>query len=524
MEETREVLGDSGENNGKGPAESGIEAGEQKRAQSEKMAPYDPEQYWKQKWESKQNGESTEYHNCIFVRGEDLNNIVFNSGEIDGNISQKVGGAVHGFEKVCFRKIEDLKAFMDTYSMDDYVSVFLTVLILQIVPISYMYSIAGSLTRQIGADKTGADTEKRTKKLLPLEDVLDILGAMKVSAIVKNETGEMEIQCIRLKEPGLMPRTAAVIWENYLEIREGLILWLLEISKAREYRQLLLYQITEAVADLAALDFAYARSFIISQFVHNESKDSFYFLRAILRRSLKSERSRKNADTLLCHWCNLDNNAFLWKIALSLVDEDTYYSFSGYLYKRLSSIIKSEISRGTAVESTSVRYLFKEETEIPFQILQENRAASVLYLEAVAEQFEACCTRRERLRFGYYFVMLMWKDYIVEGYPSYRSLFIDSVNQKRVGKRMGLLLRYIWQIQTFREKIVEPIMGMYIKEYQAKQVSWHYMKKFLQILAFTGREIDYRHTLGMLQRISRRSGSRIAEEMQDYLTELLNKR
>ena len=524
MEETREGFGDSGEDRGKGPVEPEVDADEQKKLQPEDIAAYDPEQYWKQKWESKQNSENTEYHNCIFVRGEDLNNFVFNSGEINGNISQQTEESVPGFEMVCFRKIEDLKVFLDTYSMDDYASVLLSVLVLQIVPVSYLYSIARMLAQHVGTVGTTADTEKKARRLLPLEDVLNILGAKKVSAIVKNETGEMEIQCIELKEPELIPRTVATIWENYLEIREGLIQWLLEISKVREYRQLLLYQITEAVADLAVLDFAYARSFIIPRFIHNESKDDFYFLRAILRKSLKSEKCRKNADTLLCHWCKLDNNDFLWKIALSLADEAAQDSFSDCLRRRLNSVIKGEISKGIFVESMPGRYLFNEETTIPFQMLQENTMASMLYLEAVAEQFEACYTKREQLRFGYYFAMLMWKDYIAEGYPAYRSLFIDSVNRKDVAKRMGLLLCYFWQVQTFREKIVEPILGMYIKEYQAKQVSWHYMKKFLRILAFTGKEIDYRHAMGMLRRISRCSGSRIPEEMQDYLTDLLNGR
>lgn len=524
MEETREGQEDSGENSGRGPVESGTEEENQKKMQFEHATAYDPEQYWKKKWESKQNGESTEYHNCIFVRGEDLNNLVFNSGEINGNISQKAGGSVPDAGKVCFRKIEDLETFLDTYTMDGYVSLLLTVVILQIVPIPYLYRIARSLIGHAGVAGIKADAEKKEKQLPLLENVLDILGARKVPATVKNETGDMEIQCIELKEPELIPGTAAAIWENYLEIREGLIEWLLEISRVREYRQILLYQITEAVAELAVLDFAYARSFIIPRFMHNESKDDFYFLRAILCKSLKSERCRKNADTLLCHWCKLDNNDFLWKTALSLADEDAYYDFSVCLSRRLSNIIKGEISRGIPVESMPAGYLFKEETAIPFQILQENSVAAMLYLEAVAEQFEACCTKREQLRFGYYFVMLMWKDYIGEGYPAYRSLFIDSVNQKSIGKRMGLLLRYIWQIQTFRERIVEPVLGMYIKEYQEKQVSWHYMKKFLRILAFTGREIDYRHTMGMLRRISRHSGSRIPEEMQDYLTELLNGR
>lgn len=499
---------------------------EEERDTLEGIQAYDPEQYRKRKRENKENKENAEYHNCIFLDGKDLSNFVFNSGEINGIISQTTGGVCPDSSKIVFRKKEDLKPFLETYSIDDYASVFLVVLILKIVPVACLYPMARELKEHVkGFDvDSEKEPEKKADTLLALEDVLYILGAKKVTATVKSEAGEMKVQCITLQEYDLMSETAAIVWENYPGIRESLIQWLLSISKVREYRQMILYQITEALADLAAVDFAYTKNHIISRFVRDTGQDSFYFLKAILQNCLKSQVYRQNAETLLCHWCKLDNNDFLWKVALALVDFENDYRFCDSVRERLAFMVEGELKEGIALEAESVIYIFKEESKIPFQILQENRAASTMYLEILAEQFHACGRVREELRFACYFGMLMWQDYMAEGYPSYRSLFIDSVNQKEIREKMGVLLCSIWKRQTFRTMWMEPVLGMYIKEYDDQHKSWFYMKRFLRLLAFTGREADYHYMQKMLKRIGRYYGDVIPKEMQGYLSELLNKR
>ncbi len=542
MDDSKEKTGGAGQD-GPAPNDSGeqrkdeaIEKKDGEKKEEEKKAEegdtlegrqaYDPEQYRKRKRENKENKENAEYHNCIFLDGKDLSNFVFNSGEINGTISQTRGGMCPDSSKVVFRKKEDLRLFLDTYSIDDYASIFLVVLILKIVPVACLYPMVGELKEHVKAfdADTEKDTEKKADTLLALEDVLYILGAKKVTATVKSEAGEMKVQCITLQKYDLMSETAAIVWENYPGIRESLIQWLLSISRVKEYRQMILYQITEALADLAAVDFAYAKNHIISRFVRDTSQDSLYFLKAILHNCLKSQVYRQNAETLLCHWCKLDNNDFLWKVALALVDFEADYRFCDSVRKRLAFMVKEELEEGIALEAESVIYIFKEESKIPFQILQENRAASIMYLEILTEQFHACGRVREELRFACYFGMLMWQDYMAEGYPSYRSLFIDSVNQKDICEKMGALLCTIWKRQTFRTMWMEPVLGMYIKEYHDQHKSWFYMKRFLRLLAFTGRETDYRYMQKMLKRIGRDYGDAIPKEMQVYLSELLNKR
>ena len=53
---------------------------------------------------------------------------------------------------------------------------------------------------------------------------------------------------------------------------------------------------------------------------------------------------------------------------------------------------------------------------------------------------------------------------------------------------------------------------------------WGFMKRFLRLLAFTGRDADYMYTKRMLNRIGRHGGNAIPREMQDYLEGLLKGR
>lgn len=503
--------------------EKGLEK-ESKKSAAESMETYDPETFWKRKQENRENNENAEYHNCIFLDGKDISNFVFNSGEINGTVSQNRGTSRVESEKVRFRTAQDLKKFIETYSMDAYTPVLFVVLILKVVPVSCLYPIARELKKRIRTFESETDAEKKSEVLLPLQDILDTLGARKVTATVKNEAGEMEVPCVTLQEYELMYEASSVVWENYPGLREGLIQWLLSISRVKEYRQMILYQIAKALADFAAFDFAYAKNHIISLFTRNEDKDNFYFLKQILQECLKSESYGQNVDTLLCHWCKLDNNNFLWSVALALLDEDANHDFCDLLRHRMDLIIKSELEEGIALKSEPLMYLFKDETKIPFWILQENSAASTMYLEVLTARFEECSSRQELQRFGYYFVILLWQDYLAEDYPNYRSLIIDSLNQKKVSEKMGRLLRFVWQKQTFRELSIEPVLSMYIKEYQDKHISWAYMKRFVRLLAFTGREADYMYTQRMLKRIGRHNGNGIPEEMQSYLDGLLKGR
>lgn len=496
---------------------------------------YHPEEYWKEKLESKKQNEGTEYHNCIFVDGKELQNFIINQGEIQGDIAQEnhlhSGSNMNTKEsdKLCFQTKQDLTRFLSHPAMKTYIPILLTIVTLKIVPVSYLYSIASKLKEFANLfseeSKTEGQMEKQNNALLSLEDIMEVIQAKKVTAMLKSEAGEMEVACITLKNHTLLFEASAALWENYPGLRVPLIDWLFDISKIKEYRQMLLLPVADALADVSALDFSYAKTNIISRLAKNSSRDDFFFLKTIMKRCLNTLSCKDNADKLLCHWCDLDNNDFLWKIALALVSDELSYHFSLPLIRRLKNIIKEELDKGIALSWEFPLYLFEQDTKVPFSILQGNPDAALMYLEVLTEQFALCHTRQGELRFSYYFTMLMGQDYMAEGYPDYRLLLINSLNQNKISKKMCEIWRVAWKKRGVREFQVKHIFSAYLNECEEKQLSWEYMKKFLRIIAFTGEERDYQNIIKLLQYVKRNyPGNTVAEEMKHYLENLLNSR
>lgn len=490
---------------------------------------YDPEQFQKRKWNSKTAGENAEYHNCIFVNGEDLEHFIINSGSIDGNISQGNTNTAEASEHFHFQKSEDLKQFFKMYSGTDYLPIFIVLVALKVVPSAHLFSLAQKLGEYIypakPLDEGKNITGKSLSTLLSLEEILETMGAEGITVTVKSEAGELTVPSVSLKNHFRFSELEMSIWNGYPGLRDGIIKWLLDISGLKVVRRLILCQIADAVAVFAAMDFSYAKDNIIPRFTRGEHRDDFYFLKRVIGRCLESNECRENTEILLSHWCGLDNNDFLWKTALALYASDGRYTFYPAVYKRLRQTIQTELQQGIAIQAEQTIYLFKEETKIPFNILQENEHVADAYLEILSKQFEDCHAKWTQLKFGYYFMTLLWQDYMTEGYPSYKSIFIDSVNRSRVSKAMYPLIRYAWKKQIFRRYFIEPVFAMYIEELEKYHRSWDYMKKFLKVIAFTGQEADYMHTLKMLKRLdSSRENTFISRQMQDYLQELLSKR
>ena len=107
----------------------------------------------------------------------------------------------------------------------------------------------------------------------------------------------------------------------------------------------------------------------------------------------------------------------------------------------------------------------------------------------------------------------------------YRSLFLNSFNSRESRKRLGPLMRYVWQKQILRQLFLEKILLLYIKELRDLNRPWDYMKNFLKVIAFTGEETDFEHTLRTLGRIkTEQEGKAIADQMKEYLVGLLSSR
>ncbi|WP_024293556.1 hypothetical protein [Lacrimispora indolis] len=499
----------------------------EKEEQGSILDQYNPEQYQRKKEQNRRERGDGEYHNCFFIDGKELNHFIFNSGEINGSINQGSGQTVEeGEAPFQFRDQKDMKELIKRYVLTDYVPIFLTITVLKMVPVSHLVDVSQVLKTHLYTKKeAGEQPEVKGNALQSMEELLEFLNAEIVLATMESEAGRLEFQSVIFKNPSIIPELNKELWTGYPGMRKGLIDWLLDISRLRPVRKLILCQIGEAIAEFASMDFAYAQNNIIPRFVKSHNRDNFYFLLKIMERCLEEEAYRENAEKLLCHWAELDNNQVLWQIAFCLYDSDKNYGFHSQVRSRLQTIIRAELASGLEVELEQVVYFFKDDSELPFDLLQEKEDMAQLYIEVLSGQFELCEKKRDRLRFGYYFMTLMWQDYIEEGYPLYRSLFLNSFNSRESRKRLGPLMRYVWQKQILRQLFLEKILLLYIKELRDLNRPWDYMKNFLKVIAFTGEETDFEHTLRTLGRIkTEQEGKAIADQMKEYLVGLLSSR
>lgn len=403
-----------------------------------------------EKKKKEDNQESESYHNCIFIDGTDLQNLLINSGNINGNINQSIYKEKGSEEnQFLFKGTEDLSEFIKNYFHTNYVSLLITVVVLKAVPENYLFLISDELKKILSSGNE--DEEKQASNgaiFQSIEDVIKVLNLERINATIRSETGELETTCLMLRDRGDIQKINTELWKNYPALRGGLIDWLLKVSDLGSVRKTSLYQIVDAIAGFAALDFSYAKNEIIPRFTSGRRKGNFRFLIKILEKCFEVPQYQKNADALLCHWCKLDNK-FLWQIAFYIYDEEKEFDFNLILYDKLRNIIEQELYQGIEHEETDIVFDYDFYSMISFKLLQERIGMSQIYIKLLATVFRECKTRNEKIRFGYYFCNLFVEDYLAEGYPNYESFFIRSMNYKELKKQMRPLLQYIWRKKVF---------------------------------------------------------------------------
>lgn len=478
------------------------------------------------KEEDEEKKKEAQYHNCIFIDGKDLNNFIVNSGYIKGNIDQSTNDEnADAAESFVFNKKEDISKFIEVYSETNYVPILITIVALKAVPENYLLTLAGELKRQLYKStlKTNEDEAEEESIFQSINDILRILNAEKMNATIRSNAGDMTVQCIILKDKSFIKEISTTLWKNYHAMRPLLISWLIKISRLKNIRKTILWQIVEAVTEFAALDIAYTINDIIPLFLSTKNRDNFYFLTRILGKCLRIKEYEGNVNELLCHWCGLDNE-FLWQVAYYLYDNTQEYAFNSSLRKRLIKVIKQELKSGIEFKLSDIIYTYPDYSKIKFDLLQEKSNMSEIYIEIIAYLFRKCETRNMKIRFGYYFINLFWQDYLKEGYPVYEVLFIQCMNRKNLREKMRPLIIYIWQKRIFREEM-ENVLCIYGRELEKNHRSWDYMKNFLKMIAFTNEEEDFKNVIRMFDRaMDTDPGKSVAVQMKKYLMDLLNNR
>lgn len=458
------------------------------------------------------------YYNCIFIDGKDFNTVI-NSGEIFGGLNQ--GSASEKNDKKegnVFREHTDLDDFLKAHQNDGYACILLTLSVLKVVPEQYLFGFSEKL-RKILSPVELAEGENVLVAYQSIEAILKIIMSERVDVTVNTAVGEIPIRGLILKDTKQIEIIKKTIWNNYPGMRDGLIYWLIEMSRESGVRKVLLGQIAEAIGEFASFDFTYAQNSIIPHFTDIRKKDNLYFLKNIMQTCLNSNDCGKFTDSLLENWCYTKK---LWKVALSLYSSKTVRNFHAPLEKKIRDIIEWELSKGIEVETKDYEYIFENFSQIPFEILQENNQAAELYSRILSEVFQQCKNRKEKVRFGYYFCGLLFQDFLAEGYPFYRCALFNVFNTKEIRIGLSPVVTFVCEKKALRDIAANQIFTRYIHEMDIYSRSWEHEKNFLKSLAFTGRKADFQNLIHTLER--KEVYGKTANEMKHYLEKLLEQR
>lgn len=464
----------------------------------------------KEKYEELKKQE--EYQNTIVINGS---NLVFNTGSIGGDINQNLNSNMQ--EEFMFQGLEDLDTFIQKYKNTRYVAMLITLSMIKIIPEQYFFTIADLLNAKINSLNEGDKEDKDI--FLSNEVVIRKLSAVKVQATINSHIGKIPFECFMFKKEISNSDMVRQIWKNYIFIRGEIYSWLIEISRIQELRKYILAHIFQTITEIALMDFQFAQSHIIPDLIKGKNNDSEFLLVKLLEKGLQLNTYKQNIDNLLIHWCTIDNS-WLWKIAFSLYDKDNKCKFHIKLKERLHLIIKGELEAGTEFIHSDVVYRYQYGSSIDFGLIQEHDELAEIYIYELAKIFNKCCSRKEKIRFGYYFVNLFYQDFMEEGYPKYKMVFLNIFNNKELRKAMEPVIKYIWETRIFREEIVK-ILLLYLKLLCDNNRDSNYIKCFIRAIAFTGEKEDYDNTVRFLEKAK---DNRVAAQMKDYLKELLLKR
>lgn len=477
------------------------------------------EESFEKKEQVEKDRKEAEYHNCIFIDGKELNSFIFNSGEINGGITQSsYGGGEEKKEENTFREKHDLTGFLASHQKDGYASVLIIMAVLKAVPEQYLFSFSEELQKILTPEENEKE-EKIPVAYQSVDSIINVISAERIEIVVNTAVGKIPVRSLVLKDKSQIGSIMKAIWYDYPGMREGLIKWLILLSRKQDVRKILLCQLAEAVGTFAAYDFTYAQNKIIPRFSQLKGRDDFYFLNKVMEHCLGSDSCGRFADRLLEQWCFTKE---LWKIPLHLYHSQESREFHRSLAKKLRNIIEEELDDAREIEGRDYIYIFTDFSKIPFDLLQENQDGAGLYMKTLSEVFAECKSRKERMRFGYYFCGLLLQDFLTEGYPFYKCAILDSFHKKELRSGISPVMTYVWQVKALRDIIANEILSRYIQELDYYSRSWEYGKSFLKSLAFTGQQEDYKNAIRMLER--RGTKGKTADEMRDYLENLLQQR
>jgi hypothetical protein len=444
----------------------------------------------------------------------------------DSNIQGTVDKSNSNSEKKS--QIFDLKedsgftSFVNEYADTYFFYMLVAVASLEIVPDTYVYNILHKLNtilpkkrKDISEDTEGNYHDAYTAHY----DILYTIGAQIYVSKTNTEAGLLETAYIKFEDDQMASRIRKKLWTNYPALRELIIDWLLSIQQ--EYKNIILFRATAALAYYSELNFEFSKSNIIRKLKEDLDYKKIISLANIFELAIKNLQYKENALKMISHWITLENSG-LWQVglrlyALGIIGEE-------YEHKIVSLLVRILDTRDLEGTTTSFLFLeFRNSLEYIIAFAHKSQALVALIVEAVSILYINSINELTKRKVALIFGLLLREDYLMVSKSSTELKLLSILNNPIYRLKLKGLVVFCWQEKSSRDRL-ENVLELYFTEAARNGYDWEPLQSFLKIVGFTGRKQDFENLIDFLGKISRNSveDEKKSRIIQKWLLDLKN--
>lgn len=442
-------------------------------------------------------------------------NMIINLGSIKGDIYQHQSDTAPAGEL----KLEAGKGFGNffrEYRNTPVVTVMLALAVLETIPENLFTRICGLLDQSLDRTTTVKNEKETAGKYYSLTEILNIINAEMVNAVLKRNGMEMPIRCICYSEPDYAEWVRREIWSDYFEIKDAVAEWALNLREDAEIRNMIYYQIVNGIAALAGLDYVYAMERFISPIEKPWKADCISYVVRVLEELHDRPAYKDMVEQVMCQW--LKRNEGYWRIAYQIYTPEVCEEWKKLLREKLVSVIEEDIAGLQRKSPEQQRQISRGYLIVPAHI---NLSAARLLALAVNDVFKKAAIHPEQELIIQYFLYLFMEDYHFTNDRYRKIALVDVCNDREVRIQIRPMLWHAWESKKNRDKIF-CVIRPYLKEMTC-EAEWKYMEQFILTLAFTGKPKAYQDMQNLLEQCKCEQAAAIVACLDRILRERMKK-
>ena len=440
-------------------------------------------------------------------------NMIVNLGSIQGDIFQH-----HNKSMVMKRgtlqleKEKNFGEFYKTYRNSSVFSAMIAVAALEIIPENLFTVICRLLNSSI-TEISGQQelTNTNEEKYESVNEILSIIKAEKQSATLRQNGGEIPIQCIVFSDPSYAEWIRRKIWSDYLQMREAVAAWIFNLKDNPEVNSILYYQIVNGISAFAKLDYLYALEKFINPVEKPWKAGNIGYVVKVFKSLLSKKDYEIQVELLMCSW--MKEKSQRWRIAYQLYDPRVCDEWKKRLRNKLISEMKEDIAE---LHDDFVEW-YRRSRRYMIAPVHINPPSVEMLIEALAVVFAEAKRYRDKENVMVYFLILFREDYLFTGYRYKKMALINSCNYKEISKQLRNLLHFGWQTKKFRDSIFQ-IIDFHLDD-QRNDNEWEYMQRFLKLIAFTNEPVDFYNLKYLLAKSRTKHAGKISSWLDGLLAE-----